>query len=133
MIPDILYFYVLTDNSITRSNFNLRKLDVIKAAKYIFNFHEKTYNEFCIYQAMNISIYSALSYYHVSKSDYVDKDVILKSLIDDFEFYYQFYKKDKNNIKVGIKFKLLTFIFNISPKFCNFIIKILKKVQRLLK
>lgn len=121
IIAECGYFYVMTMNSLCRSDFSIRTMDNLKAYMFIKKFYAKKRPELVVYIDYKICSISALLYAQCSASN-------IK--IEEKNFYLNelektFYMARKN---ISFKFilsngsffrKIMIILFSISPKLCS--------------
>lgn len=107
-IEKAFYNYVLTNNSLCRSEFNLKKLDNIYAGKYMYNFHVNNKTGLEGYIIYHICSYCAQSYFDVSRSNIENKNEIKSEVLNIFNYYIG---KLKNNKKKLSQISLNRYIF----------------------
>lgn len=129
----ILYNHTLSDNSICRSEFTLKRLEIIDACEYMSNFYiKKNENELNIYSIYYLLYNLVIIYYQVFLSNISSREEILILIEEKFNMYYKNIEKS-TSIKISLNKKLLIFLFNINHSFFVFIyniyLEILQKKQ----
>lgn len=112
-IPNVLYYYVMRDNSIIHADFNEKKLEIFDVYDHRINILKKLQYDDLLsiaYQRMFITIIALYCEAKISKNQKSMKEI----------FFY--FKNNKNNIKkyanLSLKFKI---IFNLMYFNFNFI------------
>lgn len=122
-IPDVYYFYVMSEESLCRSPFTNKKLDTVKAGIYIYEIYKNYYPDLSDYFSLYICSYAAQNYYEVSQTNWSNKRHLKREMIDIFKKYYNPEKLKKCSKDISIKRWGLIKIFNFNPFICNIIIK----------
>lgn len=115
-IRDPLYYYVKSDKSLTGSGFSTKRLDTVRAGKFIYKFYEDRFPELRGYAASYICFVAAKCYCQAIPHDFDEKEEILQDLLCDFKRYYK---------KIGdvfrdhsIRTRAVLLLFNLSPGLC---------------
>ena len=125
-IKPILYNYVLTDNSLCRKEFNIKRLDSVAAGKFVYQIYMNKFPELAQYAAYYICAYSSQCYIQLRKSNIENKDEILREVLMEFKYFYSLIRKsDNSNIFISIKRKAMVRLFSISPRLAEYIYKII--------
>lgn len=108
-----MYYYYQSGNSITRSEFSIKKLDAIEAIESSKRFFEE--NNLYDLVLWNDTLYSfvLIKYYFILESNGKEFNEIKNKLKIKFNDNY---KSFINNPYIGKKSKFLLIMFNISPK-----------------
>lgn len=118
-MPECGYFYVMTADSLCRSNFSTRKMDNLKAYEIIKNLCQQKRPELTVYIDYKICSISALLYMQCLYSNVENKNLLLEEILRKF--------KDARK-HVPIKFikengsffrKIMILLFSVSPKLCS--------------
>lgn len=120
-----LYNYVLRDDSILRSNYNIKKLDEVQAnyerAKFAL---DHGYTNLAVY-SMRTMIASFIKGYRFSKpNDEIRKEIGNKKILFD-EIFWRI-KKEKISKRYWVQF----YIFHLSIFFYNLFVKLMELVSR---
>lgn len=113
ILPNIYYYYLYRDNSITKQTFNIKKLDSLNAYHYMIKICEKEKMiNYIPYLLIDLCLSAFYLYYDVwsSSLDKIDKDeyfcVIRKEFIENYETFLgefdnvKMYKKNKYVLKL---------------------------------
>jgi len=111
------YKYILTPNSICRSNYNLKKLDAVKAGKELYKIVDEKYPDLSIHYAKYIARYAIRGYMGINlMGNFSEKEMLLATMYEDFS--ENFRKVQRSNIKLLDWFtKAYLHLFYYSPKF----------------
>lgn len=119
-VPDVLYQYVMTADSLCRKPFSVKRLDNIKAYWFVTEFYEKNAPELCAYSRQKLCSVAARLYcecrrYHPQFGEY-------------YQVLTQEYKKARNGISIrqllnhgSMQRRMMLGLFEISPKLCAWI------------
>jgi len=118
-IKECLYNYVMTQDSICRGSFSEKKLDSIKAGKFMFDYLSCVFPQLCGFSALYICFYAARLYCEIIDSYIESKQVKLKRLFEDFNRYYNLF--NTRFVKDRSPKRRVYFIglFRKSPKLCK--------------
>lgn len=127
-----LYNYVMTTDSLCRRPFEEKKLDNIKAGKFMYYFYQRYFPELSNFSALHICSYAAKSYCELNQVDIdiSEKENISKSLVDDFNQYYSLSKGSiarRKSSKLRIVFVEL---FKFNRKICSFVYNTFNKYKK---
>lgn len=126
VIPDAMYYYVQTKESLCRKPYNLKRNDSVLAGKFMHEYCKKKCPENSDYYSLYICSYAAQCYSNLKYSDIDSKKENMDYMKNTFKEYY-----NKNNSKISevSKFRRgIIKMFNISPEVTSYIYKkVLKK------
>lgn len=133
-IDQSLYYYVNHKESVTSEKFSIKKLDIVKAGKIVFEFYDRVDPELQRYASFYI-INNIKKLYREMYQFYDDDDKlnIEKKLLKDFYYYFSLIKKEIFRIsykKINF-FSLWFFYFN--PNLYSWIMKSLQNVENTIK
>lgn len=129
VIDTQLYNYVMTSNSLCRTEFSKKKLDSIIAGEFIYNFYMRNNVKLSGCAAYYICSYAAQSYCEVSNSQIEDKEQILNWLAKTFKTYYN--KIETKSIilrQISKSRRVFVMLFNFNKNMCKVIYGIRKRV-----
>lgn len=115
-IPDKLYYYVQTDNSLCRGIYSLKKLDSVRAGEFMYNYHKNKFPDLADYYKLYICSNAGQCYCNLAISNIENKKMHMKYMKNIFDKYFSI-----TNIKIlSVSIKRFTFIlmFKLSPKLC---------------
>jgi len=92
IINDVLYNYVMTPDSLCRQPFSEKKLDNIKAGKFMFDFYSEYIPDLSGFSALHICSYASQLYCKILNENIPEKQKYLDYLSDSFNEYYNLSK-----------------------------------------
>lgn len=111
-IPVELYYYFQRENSIMKSNFNIKRLDIIYALNYRAKFFKEKGLQELEYKAQKIYIYYFFKFYYKVKNELIGYDIELDKIRAMFVNSIKYIIR---NPKLSLKEKISCIIFVISP------------------
>ena len=120
IIKDYLYNYRQTDNSITHSKFDYKKLDYLEAVEERVHFFKENEEEFFYNKTLEKYANKIIDYYSAFNHKVKDSGNEQKELLNKFNKIY----KEINKLKVSKKRKIKYLMFKYCP---NLLMKIFKR------
>lgn len=127
-IDKCLYNYVMTPNSLCRQPFSEKKLDNIKAGKFMYDFYSKTLPNLCGFSALHICSYSAKLYCEIINEDIDSKEEKLNYLLKNFNMFYNLSKEEIVRNMSSKKRVIFVELFKKSPKIAKIIYELFLKL-----
>lgn len=115
-IPDKLYYYVQTSNSLCRGKYSLKKLDSIKAGEFMYNYQKKKFPDLADYYKLYICSSAGQCYCNLKFTDIEQKEIHMKKMREVFNEYFTI--TNPKIFKVSAKRLIFILMFKISPKLC---------------
>lgn len=115
-IPDRLYYYVQTDNSLCRGKYSLKKLDSVKAGEFMYNYHKNRFPDLADYYKLYICSNAGQCYCNLKFSDIEQKEKYMQEMRKIFNKYFEI--TNTKLFKVSLKRFLFILMFKISPRIC---------------
>lgn len=115
-IRDPLYNWVMTPQSLCRSPFSEKRLDVVRAGQFMYDFYQEHIPELSPYAAFYICYWSAELYFEVARTEIRGKHQIQQSLVNAFSLYYPLVRKSRRNIRRSRGKRIFVDLFYLSPK-----------------
>jgi glycosyltransferase involved in cell wall biosynthesis len=125
------YNYVMSPESLCRSSFSIKKIDNVKAGKFMYNFYKNKFPDLSNFSALHVCSYAAQCYCELIKSDIKNRSILEQSLLNDFYTYYKLSKNSEAKRICSRNRVLLIELFKISPKLCAFLLNIKNIVTKL--
>lgn len=124
VIDNIYYNYVISDTSACGSDVNLRRLDMIKADKYIINVLKNKHPELLPYASASACSHAAYLYALFKNAGKLTS-ILSKELKCEFKKNYKLLNDKKNDVYKVTSFKrrMSIEIFHIFPKLYTFIVR----------
>lgn len=115
-IPNNLYYYVQTDNSLCRGEYSLKKLDSVKAGEFMYNYQMNKFPDLADYYKLYICSYAAQCYCNLKLSQIEEKEKHMKKMKETFNKYFSMF--NPKLFDVSIKRFAFILMFKISPELC---------------
>lgn len=122
-IPTTYYYYVMTEGSLCRKPFSIKRLDSIKAGIFMYNYYSSRFPELANFSALYICSYAAQSYCLVSSTNWPNKRTLQEQIKLTFNKYYSYKILNRYRLDISKKRYVLIKLFKLSPSLCNFLIK----------
>lgn len=116
-IPDRLYYYVQTENSLCRGKYSLKKLDSVKAGEFMYNYHKNKFPDLADYYKLYICSNAGQCYCNLKFSDIEQKEKYMQEMRKIFNKYFEI--TNTKLFKVSLKRFLFILMFKISPRICT--------------
>jgi len=100
-IPDSLYYYVQTEDSLCRGKYSLKKLDSIKAGEFMYNYLNNRFPILANFYKLYICSYSAQNYCNLATSDIENKEKYMENTKQIFNKYFSIF--NTKLLKVSLK------------------------------
>lgn len=129
-LKECFYYYVINEHSAVRQEFDYNKrIDTIKAAKDLYDFHSVRYSDLCGFIALYICNYALIYYYEINSREHYNKEYYEQKLRSLFNKYYP---KIKEHAFEKIKIKgihVFMIAFKLNPKLYLILRKLYEKLK----
>lgn len=126
-VPEIYYNYVMSPKSLCRVPFNLRKLDILKSDRFMYDYLSKKRVDLSESLAYAICARSAVIYCELMLSEIEDKEKFKTTIKLQYKKYFLIIHNKKQASKLySLYRKGIVFLFNINPYLCVIVYKIIK-------
>lgn len=117
-IPDVLYNYVMTPESLCRRPFSVKRMDGIKAYWFIDDFYSKEAPDLCYYSRQKICSLAALLYCECVRTG--DKELLQwrSQLVIEYKKAREGFSLQKIISYGSVNRRAMLLLFTISPKLC---------------
>lgn len=128
-IEDCMYNYRNHINSTCNNKiFSSKKLDLIKAGKFMYEYNAIRNRDLSIYSAYYICSYAIQLYFNFKESYEIDEN-IENYIINNFEKYYYIILNNDYKNKISLKRKIILKMFKLDRRMTYEIFKIYKKLK----
>lgn len=124
-ISDCLYYYRNHEASTVNRPFNERKLDTIRAGKYVFDFVLRP--EYKLYASVYILYHCTILYMLITNANSIYKEKYLPYILTTYKTNYIQIIQNPTYKQLLISYKIKFFIFKVSPQLYNIIRTLDKK------
>lgn len=116
-IPDKLYYYVQTSDSLCRGKYSLKKLDSVKAGEFMYNYQKKKFPDLADYYKLYICSNAGQCYCNLKFTDIEQKEIYMQEMKEAFNKYFTI--TNPKLFKVSAKRFIFILMFKISPELCT--------------